>query len=598
MKLTGLYSNNSDKFERIDFASGLNVVLAEIRLPENKNKDTHNLGKTTLGRLLDYCFLLERTADFFLFKYETKFKDFVFFLEIELEDGTFLTVRRGITEATKISFKRHAEAEQDFNTLPDEQWDHLNVGFEKAKEILDGLLDWRFLKPWSYRKVIGYLLRAQEDFREVFQLRKFQSKHMDWKPFLAHVLGFNGQLQDEHYKREEDLEVLKNEVDSLRIDLGSFAEDQSKIEGILMLKRQEVEKKQTLLDAFDFRSQDKTRNKQIVDEIDGQIAELNGERYSLSQSRKKVVSSLAEDRMLFDPEEATKLFGEAGVLFAGQLKKDYEQLIAFNRAITEERRQYLEEERAELDARIKKINFDLNSLGKKRSDALAVLTTNDAFAKYKKLSDELVILKADITSLERQRDAVHKLQELRAKMRTLADEKRKLEVEIVSDVERQDADGTSMFSSIRSYFSEIVEAVIGRKALLSVSINNLGHLDFSAEILDESGNSTGAGAGSSYRKFLCVAFDLAVLRAHIADRFPRFIYHDGVFEALDERKKESLLEVLREYANLGLQPIITLIDSDMPLSTTPAQPVFSDTEIVVRLHDMDETGRLFKMDSW
>jgi uncharacterized protein YydD (DUF2326 family) len=598
MKLTGLYSNISDKFERIDFASGLNVVLAEIRLPENKNKDTHNLGKTTLCRLLDYCFLLERSAEFFLFKYEQKFKDFVFFLEIELEDGTYLTVRRGISESTKICFKRHAVADQDFNQLPDEQWDHLNVGFEKAKDILDGLLDWRFLKPWSFRKVIGYLLRAQDDFREVFQLRKFQSKHLDWKPFLAHVLGFNGQLHDEHYKREEDLEQLKIEVESLRIDLGSFAEDQSKIEGILLLKRQEAEKKQRLLDAFDFRSQDKTRNKQIVDEIDVEIADLNAERYSLSQARKKVVASLSEDQILFDPEEATKLFGEAGVVFGGQIKKDYEQLIAFNRAITEERRQYLEEERTELDARIKKINADLNALGKKRSDALAVLTTNDIFAKYKKVSDELVLLKADITSLERQKDAVHKLQELRMKMRTLSDEKRRLEVEIASDVDQQDSDETSMFSSIRLYFSEIVEAVIGRKALLSVSINNLGHLDFSAEILDESGNSTGAGSGSSYRKFLCVAFDLAVLRAHISDRFPRFIYHDGVFEALDERKKESLLEVLREYANLGLQPIITLIDSDMPLSTSPQQAVFSEAEIIVRLHDVDQTGRLFKMDSW
>lgn len=48
MKLSKLYANKSELFEPITFVSGLNVVLAEIRLPENKKKDTHNLGKTTL----------------------------------------------------------------------------------------------------------------------------------------------------------------------------------------------------------------------------------------------------------------------------------------------------------------------------------------------------------------------------------------------------------------------------------------------------------------------------------------------------------------------------------------------------------------------
>ena len=69
MKLSRLYSNRPDEFSPIEFVSGLNVVLAEIRLPENRKKDTHNLGKTTLGRMLDFGFLAGRDANFFLFKH-------------------------------------------------------------------------------------------------------------------------------------------------------------------------------------------------------------------------------------------------------------------------------------------------------------------------------------------------------------------------------------------------------------------------------------------------------------------------------------------------------------------------------------------------
>ena len=106
MKLSRLYSNKPGLFAPVDFIQGLNVVLAEIRLPENRDKDTHNLGKTTLGRLLDFGFLAKRDSKFFLFKHLDLFKDFIFFLEIELQDASFVTLRRGVGEATKISFKR------------------------------------------------------------------------------------------------------------------------------------------------------------------------------------------------------------------------------------------------------------------------------------------------------------------------------------------------------------------------------------------------------------------------------------------------------------------------------------------------------------
>ena len=95
MKLSRLYSNKSDLFEPVEFVQGLNVVIAEIRLPENRNRDTHNLGKTTLGRLLDFGFLAKRDPKFFLFKHIDLFQKIIFFLEIELEDASFVTIRRG-----------------------------------------------------------------------------------------------------------------------------------------------------------------------------------------------------------------------------------------------------------------------------------------------------------------------------------------------------------------------------------------------------------------------------------------------------------------------------------------------------------------------
>ena len=598
MKLSKLYSNKPAVLVPIDFFGGLNVVMAEIRLPENKDKDTHNLGKSTLGLLLDFCFLLGKEKTFFIYKHIDNFKDFVFFLEIELADASFLTIRRSVEEASKISFKKHEAGHQDFSTLGDSGWDHFQLPFESAKEMLDSLLDWRVLAPYPYRKIIGYLLRSQKDYGDVFQLGKFASAHAGWKPFLAHLLGFNATIIAEHYQKEEELEEKEKTANTIMNELGGSVQDLSKIEGLLLLKQKEAEKKQKLLDAFDFRAQDKDRTKQIVDDVDARIAELNSERYSLNQNRKKIATSLEDDQILFKPEEAEELFKEAGVLFKDQIKKDFQQLISFNRSISEERRAYLLEERADIDTRLRAINSELTSLGKRRSEMLAFLSSTDVFYKYKRTSDDLVTLKADITSLERQRGFLSRLQLLRAEIRTINERLQHLQTQIEDDVEKQNSDEKSLFSTIRVFFNEIVEEVISRKALLSVSPNTQGHLEFKAEILDDAGRTTSAADGHTYRKLLCIAFDMALLRAYLDDQFPRFVYHDGVFESLDDRKKENLLTVIRDYADLGVQSVITLIDSDLPHREEGAEPVFTPDEIVLTLHDEGQDGRLFKMKSW
>jgi uncharacterized protein YydD (DUF2326 family) len=383
MKLSKLYCSRPEIFNPVSFLPGLNVVLAEIRLPENKSKDTHNLGKTTLGRIIDFCLISSRDNRFFLFKHFDLFNELVFFLELELIDGSWLTIRRSVEDASKISFKKHSEAKRDFSKLAATEWNHLDVPFDRARELLDGLLNLRALGVWSFRKGLGYNLRTQDDFRDVFQLRRYAAAHSDWKPYLAHILGFKGGLIAEHYRKEEQLEQKQAAASTINSELGGTIEDISKIEGMLLLKQREADKKQSLLDVFDFRAQDKDRTKELVEKINEQIARLNNERYSLTQNRKKITTSLEEDKILFDPAEAEQLFGEAKILFSGQIKRDFQQLLAFNKSITEERQVYLKEELSEIDTELKRVNAELNDLGKRRSNALAFLGGTDPFSKYK-----------------------------------------------------------------------------------------------------------------------------------------------------------------------------------------------------------------------
>ncbi|MBF0538339.1 MAG: DUF2326 domain-containing protein [Nitrospirae bacterium] len=599
MKLSALYTNQPRLFEPINFVPGLNVVLADIRLPENKQKDTHNLGKTILGRLIDFCLLLRRDPQFFLFKHEELFKDFVFFLEIELLDNTFVTIKRSVEQPTKISLNKYIYGNQDFTSLSESNWDHIDMPFEKAKDLLDGLLDLSSLKPWPYRRGLGYLLRSQDDYKDVFTLKKSSFAHIDWKPYLSHILGFNDKDIKEHYDKEGELSRKREQERVIINRIGKSIENRSKIQGMLSIKKEEAEKMQVLLDAFDLRDQDKEKTSQLVDEINNSIASLNSERYYLMQNMKKISASIKDNQILFNPEEAKQLFEEVGVYFQGQIKRDFEQLIEFNNAITQERKGYLIKESNEIKKRLKDINETLNDLGKQRSDILSFLNESDAFIKYKQFSNDLIILRADIASLEHQHRELVKLQELHKEMNILESEIRQLQARIDEDIDKQGSDDGSLFRSICRFFNEIVEEVFARKALLTVSTNKEGHIEFNVDILGKHDNTTSASEGHSYKKLLCIAFDMAIVYAHASDRFPRFVFHDGVFESLDNRKKENLLGIIRRYSDAyGIQHIITLNDSDIPPQISPDEPMFDDSEIILRLHDKDDNGRLFKMPAW
>ncbi|MBL4697858.1 MAG: DUF2326 domain-containing protein [Phycisphaerales bacterium] len=585
-------------FEPIFFNTGLNVILAEIRLPDNQDRDTHNLGKTLLGRLIDFCFWAKRNEKFFLFKHLKIFNDFIFYLEIELDSGAFVTIRRSVANASKASFQKHESRYQDYSELGESDWDHYEVSFERAKTILDSLLNWQDVKPWDFRKGLGYQLRSQKDYGDVAHLSKFKGLHADWKPLLSQILGFDSKLISSRYKKEAELEEKQATEKMIKSELGGSVEDSSKIDGVLLLKLKEVEQLQQYLSDFDFHAQDEGVVRELVDEIDSNLSNSNNTRYSLGSRKKKVELALRRDQILFDPNEAQKLFEQAGVLFSGQIKKDYEQLIEFNKSITDERRIYLEEERTEIESELREVNNKIRELGHRRSESLSFLSDTDVFTKYKSVTDEAVSLKADIEVLERQRESIRRLQELCSDIRILNEDILQLQTQIEQNVDKQSKDKESNFSSIRLYFSEIIEHVIGRKALLIVSPNTKGHLEFNVEILNKRGNPTSANDGFTYEKLLCIAFDLAVLRSHLESKYPRFVYHDGIFESLDDRKKLKLLEVIREYADFGLQCMITLIDTDLPKKPDSEEELFSEEEIILSLHDEGDSGRLFKMPAW
>ena len=593
MKLSKLYSNFPDKFSSIIFNGGLNFIYGEIRHPENKTKDTHNLGKTTLARLLDFMFLAKRHKEQFLFKNKEIFSDFIFFLEIQLSENEYLTIKRSVANNTKIGFYSHNSSNQDYRILSEDSWYEL-TSFDNAKTYLDGKLNFTAIKSWQYRQLIGYLIRTQDDFYQVFQLQKYRGQDVDWKPYMADLLGFNGDLAKQRYQLGKQVNDLELKIKEQNIsDDKKALEELSRVDGRLLIRKNELSKLKEFVENFNFREVDRQTVEDLVSEIDNQIIALNMREYSLKNSIYHIDQSVSENKIKFNTKEVKELFDEVNILFPEQVQKDFEQLIAFNQAITQERNSYLKQELKESQIELSGIQNQLIQLNEQRAKQLEFLKESELVVKFREANQEISLVQAEILDFERQKENIQKVLELKKEQRdlqlSLNDIRNKMEDDLANINNSED----SLFSQIRIYFNEIIHKVLNKEGVLFVTLNDSGNFEFRAEYQD-SGQNTNESLGNTYRKFLCLAFDLAIARVYFNKNFPKFIYIDGVFDGLDDRKKDLLLEVLREYSNFGIQIIATTINSEVQGLTTP----ITEQEIVLILHDDGQNGRLFKIPIW
>ena len=134
-------------------------------------------------------------------------------------------------------------------------------------------------------------------------------------------------------------------------------------------------------------------------------------------------------------------------------------------------------------------------------------------------------------------------------------------------------------------------------ARIAWSINANNNVEFippKVQTKDDLTKDTAKDDGRTYKKLLCVAFDLAILCAYNAESYFRFVYHDDVLSQQDNGIKNRLLTLIKDLLTKhDLQYILSVIKSDLPTDEQDLPIFFSEEEVILSLHDRDETGTLF-----
>ncbi|MDR2556004.1 MAG: DUF2326 domain-containing protein [Fibromonadaceae bacterium] len=581
MRLVKIFA--SEKFKNTRFNAQFNVVLATIQDKTNK-KGTHNLGKTSLIYVIDFL-LLDSFKNKGLLS-NSVFIGRTFYLEMQLNDGKYLVIKRSINTASKISFKIN-ELELS-NFTPPTNWDEVDVPFDKAKEKLNKYLEFDVLTKWNYRKSITYFLRTQQDYLDVFQLNKFKGKHLDWKPFVFELLGFNGDLITQKLELELEANNIKNKINTLEQEANISIGEKDKLLGLLDIKQQEKTEAEKTIDKFNFFLQDNSISKDIIEDLDFKIQTLNTDKYRLGYEISRTEESLRNSESTVNVQKLRQLFDEVQLYFPDKLGKQYEDLEKFNKSISEERRKFLKENLSELKKELDVIDTELKNLEESKSEKLSFLTEKDTYTKFKTYQKQLSILEAEIENLKNRLKWIDGSVSLENDIKIINEKINKS----IKDI--KNAISLSSHAEINKIFNELLTEIVGTNAIIWLKQNSKGNVEFQAEYANPIDNSyTSEAEGTSYKKLLCMAFDLALLIHYSKNSFYRFVYHDGIIEGLDNRIKIRLLNKIKSICNTyNIQHIITLIDSDIPTQNDNSFYSFTD-DTCLKLNDLDDNGKLF-----
>lgn len=592
MKLSKLYSNKP--FHNLTFIiekGGLNVVLGDAKgVQEGSN--SHSLGKSKLAELLDFMLLKGVGKTFFFYNKEeskVKFEGYEFYLEILLNSGRYLTIKRTVDNPTKISFKLNDIASDGFILYED--FNKLLVPIDKAKIYLNELLDIDFLKETQYdfRKIVNYSLRLEGDYKQkyntIFQLSKFNNKNDkdSWRALIFSLFGFNGSILIKKYELEESIKKGNLTIKEQEKDFSIKTEDKDLIVG--KIQNAEIEKDilSKELENFNFYQQDKETIKNLVGTIEEEISTLNTQLYNIEYDIKKLNDSIRNE-FSFDLNRVKSLFEEVEIHFSEQLSKTYEQLINFNHQITQERNVQVRQTLKEKYQEEREFNNRLIDLNKRKEQFINLIQDTSLFKKYAVYQKKLVEIERELYRFHSQLEAIEEIEEKKSRI----EETQKHELQEIKDKIKEIVDNTvkcSLYMNIRRKFSEIVKLILNEEALIKISPNANYNIDFSPEFL----NSAQA-EGGTYYKILCVAFDLAVLINYREKSHFRFVYHDDVISGDDNGVKSRLIRVVREICErYDIQYIFSAIKDNIP------QSIDLSEKVILELNDKDDSGKLFKM---
>jgi uncharacterized protein YydD (DUF2326 family) len=557
--------NGAKLINEVVFHKGINLIVDETPEDPTKKSTGNNVGKTTVLRLVDYCF----GSDGKNIYQDTEFKN---------QPNT--TVENFLKENDIII---SIELISDINNQSSEKFQIRRNFLQRAKKI---------------QEINGKNIANNTDFDK--QLKELIFKSIVDKPTFRQIISKN--IRDE-----------KNKMTNIVKVLSSFATDEV-YEALYLfwlgIDTENLDEKQRLSETkkreenFQKRLRKEGELSLILQQltfINGKISELNdrkklfaiNENYSndidsLNQIKLKLnaastlISRLEVRRDLIleskndleqefsniDASQIKLLYQQAKSLIP-EIQTSFEDTLKFHNDLIREKLKYITKELPDLEDKINKTRTELREL-QKEEKVFSQIIEKSGF------TEELEIIIVDLNKLHEKKGSLEEQKRLwessTDKLRTIENELNNINIGIVS----KDDVIQNRITLFNKYFSELSNRLYGEYYLLSSQKKDKG---YDLIVTNLEGNpSTGKKKGQ------IAAFDFAYIE--FADSLDinclHFVMHDQI-ENIHDNQLNTIIDVAN---NINGQYIVPILRDKIPSNID-----ISDYEVI----SLSQTNKLFRI---
>ncbi|GAB4124545.1 MAG: hypothetical protein Tsb0027_23050 [Wenzhouxiangellaceae bacterium] len=575
-------------FQRVQFHSGLNVLLSDKHMEATEGQTRNSAGKTSLVEILH--FLTGADCDKRSIFRSAALNDHFFQISFNLKEEEICVERTG-SQPSRIYIIRGLEERDDLPIKVEKDSERLFISNENWKSFLGNALFELPLDPSgtvfdqsytpSFRSLISYFVRRQNSGGFISPERHAEKQQRwDWQENISYLLGLDWRIPFEFQqvrKRESALEELKKAAKggALGEVIGTVAELRPKVtvaERNAKRRREQLDNFQ-VLESYSELSSRAARAK-------NELQAISRENVSLKETL-NYLQAVLESEAPPEPSLLENMYASAGVELPGMVLKRLEDVKAFFESIIKNRSLHLRREIDETTDRLQQNEDRAASLDAERQEVLKTLESHGALEDFLRMQRDLADLEAEAATL-RERYKAAQLLEGEATQLDIdrGNLHRRLQIDLQDRKQRVDR--------VILLVNDIIAALYDdRPGNFNISASDKGP-EFKISIEGDQ------GGGIASMEIFCFDFALFMLLSG-EGRGPGFLVHDShIFDGVDERQIAKALTLgQRATSEKALQYIVTM-NSDI-FDRLPLSRDFKRDEVVLttRLSDKTAFGGLF-----
>ena len=574
-----IHSVIADKptFKRVDFKSGLNIVLAD-RTKEATKKDSRNgLGKSTLIEIIHFCLGANKGETLS----KSEINDWTFTLELDLAGKRF-KISRNTSDQNKII------VEGDYSNWIikpeiDKKLKKPMISSRDWTKVLGNLMfnlssyeDYKYTP--TFRSLISYFMRKDGQsgaYLDPFQNHKSQ-KEWDKQVNNSFLLDLNWEYASKWQVLKDRVKILEQIKQEARSGiLSNMGGTIGELEALQIRLESQSKREEGELKSFKVHPQ-YSKIETDANEITQKIHELVDQNVSDEQLLEQYEMSLKDDSDV-KAESIVKLYEESKVTIPKMIVKKIEEVSLFHKQVISNRKDFLTNEIARVKNNLARRKSEIESFSNKRAEMMNVLQEHGALIEFIQLqnnhqstvaeSKDVNIRLENLKKFEQGRSAIIVDQELLQQQANIDIKERKLQKELAVLL-----------------FNANSEALYKVPGTLSIDISRTGY-KFDVKI--ERSGSHGIGN----MKIFCYDLMLSQIWAKKGISGVSLVHDSIIFADVDERQRALALQLAAQASEECFQYICTMNSDSIPQKDFDEDFDFEDF-VRLRLTDATEDGGL------